>query len=51
MKTLLTPLLVASLSFHAAAAPLKVLLIDGQNNHAWQQTTPELKAILEESGA
>ena len=35
---------VASLS----AAPLKVLLIDGQNNHAWKQTTPELKAILEE---
>lgn len=35
---------VASLT----AAPLKVLLIDGQNNHAWKQTTPELKAILEE---
>ena len=35
---------VASLS----AAPLKVLLIDGQNNHACKQTTPELTAILEE---
>lgn len=32
------------------AAPLKVLIVDGQNNHAWQQTTPELKAILEENG-
>jgi uncharacterized protein len=31
-----------------SAAPLKVLLIDGQNNHAWKQTSPELKAILEE---
>src|ERR1700733_6701065 len=50
MKSLLTPLLVSALGFHAAAAPLKVLLVDGQNNHAWQQTTPELKKILEENG-
>jgi type 1 glutamine amidotransferase len=50
MKSLLAPFLLAALSFHAIAAPLKVLLIDGQNNHAWQQTTPELKAILEENG-
>ena len=27
-----------------------VLLIDGQNNHAWQQTTPVLKKQLEGSG-
>lgn len=27
----------------------KVLLIDGQNNHAWVETTPVLKAILEQS--
>jgi uncharacterized protein len=33
-----------------SAAPIKVLLIDGQNNHAWKQTSPELKAILEEGG-
>jgi type 1 glutamine amidotransferase len=26
---------------------IKVLIIDGQNNHAWQQTTPVLKKILE----
>ena len=32
-----------------AAAPLKALIIDGQNNHQWQQTTPVLKKILEET--
>lgn len=40
--------LMASL---APAAPvLKVLIIDGQNNHKWQETTPVLKKDLEESG-
>jgi type 1 glutamine amidotransferase len=29
---------------------IKVLLIDGQNNHQWQQTTPVLKKQLEGSG-
>jgi type 1 glutamine amidotransferase len=33
-----------------AAHPYKVLIIDGQNNHAWQETTPVLKKILEETG-
>jgi len=36
-----------------AAGPdgtISVLLVDGQNNHAWQQTSPVLKAILERSG-
>ena len=45
--------LVASLAFHVAAfaaEPMKALIIDGQNNHAWQQTTPVLKKILEDSG-
>src|SRR5262249_39367949 len=28
----------------------KVLIVDGQNNHAWQQTTPVLKKILEDAG-
>jgi uncharacterized protein len=35
----------------ALAAPaLKVLIVDGQNNHAWQQTTPVLKKILQDAG-
>jgi type 1 glutamine amidotransferase len=29
---------------------VKVLLVDGQNNHAWQQTSPHLKRLLEECG-
>lgn len=29
---------------------IKVILIDGQNNHNWQQTTPVLKKLLEDSG-
>ncbi|MCE9565444.1 MAG: ThuA domain-containing protein [Planctomycetes bacterium] len=33
----------------ADPAPIKVLIIDGQNNHNWQQTTPILKKILEDT--
>ena len=35
----------------AAPAPgsIKVLIIDGQNNHAWKVTTPLLKRFLEEA--
>lgn len=33
-----------------AAGKLKVLLIDGQNNHNWKGVTPVLKTILEKSG-
>lgn len=47
------PTIAALLLLHAAAfaaGPLKVLIIDGQNNHAWQETTPVLKQILEASG-
>ena len=34
----------------AAAGTIHTLIIDGQNNHDWQRTTPALKAILESSG-
>jgi type 1 glutamine amidotransferase len=34
-----------------AADKLKVLIIDGQNNHKWDITTPVLKDALESSGA
>jgi type 1 glutamine amidotransferase len=33
-----------------AAPPVKALIIDGQNNHAWKETTPVLKRLLEETG-
>lgn len=44
-------LLLLAVATAALAAPkAKVLIIDGQNNHAWQETTPVLKRLLEESG-
>ncbi|MDB5390024.1 MAG: hypothetical protein JWM11_5670 [Planctomycetaceae bacterium] len=43
-------LVCSSSSFVQGADKLKVLLIDGQNNHSWQQTTPILKWILEDTG-
>lgn len=33
-----------------AADPIRVLIIDGQNNHDWETTTPYLRHILEETG-
>jgi type 1 glutamine amidotransferase len=35
----------------AAAEKLKVLIVDGQNNHKWDITTPVLTNALESSGA
>src|ERR1035441_6946263 len=34
----------------ASAAPIRILIVDGQNNHAWKETTPVLKRLLEETG-
>ncbi len=51
MKSLLlAPLIFAACTLHATAAPLKVLIVDGQNNHQWALTTPVLKEIFEENG-
>jgi uncharacterized protein len=33
-----------------ATAPLKALIVDGQNNHDWKSTTPVMKRLLEASG-
>jgi uncharacterized protein len=43
---------IAQVSIHEsfAASPIKVLIIDGQNNHKWQETTPVLKMLLEQTG-
>ncbi len=45
-------LMVASVAGSAlAAAPMKALIIDGQNNHgAWPKTTVMMKSYLEETG-
>jgi uncharacterized protein len=33
----------------ATAAPMKALIVDGQNGHDWKETTPILKKLLEET--
>lgn len=44
-------LLLASTVTLSAADQIKVLIVDGQNNHKWDITTPVLKHALESSGA
>ncbi|MGL4550928.1 MAG: ThuA domain-containing protein [Gemmataceae bacterium] len=41
--------LTLALAFAADPAPIKVLIVDGQNNHAWKVTTPLIKKALEEA--
>lgn len=43
-------LLLASGGATHADEPLKVLIVDGQNNHDWERTTPYLKSMLEQTG-
>ena len=40
-----------SLVMGVSAAPLRVLILTGRNNHDWAATTPVLKSILTASGA
>jgi type 1 glutamine amidotransferase len=44
-------LLLGSAATLCAADKIKVLIVDGQNNHKWDITTPVLKHALESSGA
>jgi len=58
MRTLLAVTFTIALTCYAAraaenapaSAKIRVLIVDGQNNHGWQKTTPLLKAALLESG-
>jgi uncharacterized protein len=52
LKHWIAGLLVSLLSAAAASAapPMKALVVDGQNNHNWKETTPHLKKLLEETG-
>lgn len=43
-------MLAVSCSMQSDAAKVRVLIIDGQNNHAWAVTTPLLRKILEDTG-
>lgn len=51
-KHLIAAVVIGILAATAAAAgpPSKALIIDGQNNHPWQETTPILKRLLEKTG-
>ena len=49
MKTFLLASIACAVSA-TAADKIKVLIVDGQNNHKWAMTTPVLKQILEEPG-
>ena len=54
-KCILAVLFIGLLAFgkmtaYAGAAKINVLLIDGQNNHNWAETTPVIKDILEKTG-
>jgi len=40
----------AAVEAAAGEPPLRCLIVDGQNNHRWQETTPVMKRILEETG-
>ncbi|MBL9189721.1 MAG: ThuA domain-containing protein [Opitutaceae bacterium] len=48
-RTALTFLAASAIAI-AAPDKLKVLIVDGQNNHQWAVTTPLLKKILEDTG-
>ncbi|HEY1190556.1 MAG TPA: ThuA domain-containing protein [Gemmata sp.] len=52
MRFVAAALFTALLGLHLSAADekIRVLIIDGQNNHNWQQTTPVLKKIYEGTG-
>jgi len=59
MRLLLIPLALAGLGLapltvraeeKKSADKIRVILIDGQNNHAWRATTPLLKKMLEDTG-
>ena len=43
-------LIILSISCPIWAEPLNALILSGQNNHAWEKTTPVLQRTLEESG-
>jgi type 1 glutamine amidotransferase len=50
LRTLTFVIAVLGASVAFADPALKALIVDGQNNHNWKETTPRLKKALEESG-
>ena len=50
MTRLFLALALSVVAASAADSKLKVLIVDGQNNHKWEITTPVLRNILETAG-
>ena len=55
MRFILASMIVAAwcVTYQAAASEPRiynVMLLDGQNNHAWRATTPAIASALEETG-
>ena len=50
MKSLTVCLLFLAMLSVGFGAPMKALIVDGQNNHDWKASTPHLRQILEASG-
>jgi len=49
-KLLSAVVVCAAAALAAEAAPIKTLIVDGQNNHPWAATTPPLEKMMEDSG-
>ncbi|GAB5403403.1 MAG: DUF1080 domain-containing protein [Aureliella sp.] len=47
---LLTLIALSAANACSAGEQIRTLLVDGQNNHKWQETTPLIKATLESTG-
>src|SRR5258708_30876536 len=50
LATILTVCVAAGSNQATADEKLKLLIIDGQNNHNWKTMTPPMKAELEKTG-
>lgn len=46
----LSTLAICLISASTFAAPIEALIVDGQNNHKWRDTTPVLEKILTDTG-
>ncbi len=50
VRNLLLAAALAILQVSWAECAIRVLIVDGQNNHHWAETTPVLKKLLEQAG-
>jgi uncharacterized protein len=50
MRTVIAGLSAGVMLTAFAAAPIRVMLLDGANNHDWKSTTPVIRQALDEAG-